>query len=192
MVIHRPQQHHSNHHQRQHLDYKGGSPKATPSRRKQCTGVVIVRSKILDFHPRERLCSQKQCLQQGHCHVQPIKAKPWVLTMEITTRYSRSIANKEVLKCCYPHLWRLLLQDMYHQARMNLYPVWTGTYPASQVQTTSCEVMFSSHQDHAFVNVWSSINRRHGILYIVKSWCRHACPMVSRKKELRSTPSEAD
>ncbi|EMS52527.1 hypothetical protein TRIUR3_33060 [Triticum urartu] len=47
------QQQHSNYHQRQHLDYKSDSSKATSSKRKQFTNVVIARSKILGFHPEE-------------------------------------------------------------------------------------------------------------------------------------------
>jgi hypothetical protein len=77
-------QQHSNHQQRHHPDRRIDSSKAMPSRRKQCINVVVARSKILDFHPGESLTSQK-CLQQGHCQVQPMKARPRAFTLEIAT-----------------------------------------------------------------------------------------------------------
>jgi hypothetical protein len=57
-VMKHSQQQHPNHHQRQHPDYKKDSLKMTPPIKKQCTSVVVARSKILCFHPEESRSSQ--------------------------------------------------------------------------------------------------------------------------------------
>jgi hypothetical protein len=57
-VMKHSQQQHPNHHLRQHQDRKRDSSKPTPPRRKQCSSVIVARSKILSFHLGESLSSQ--------------------------------------------------------------------------------------------------------------------------------------
>jgi hypothetical protein len=62
---------------RKYPNYKRDSPKAMPQRRKQYTSVVVVQSKILDFHPRESLISQNNAFSKDTTrYIQPTKVKP--------------------------------------------------------------------------------------------------------------------
>jgi hypothetical protein len=36
----------------------------------------------LRFSPWRKFSLSKQCLQQGHCQAQPIKAEPWIFTLK--------------------------------------------------------------------------------------------------------------
>jgi hypothetical protein len=65
VVMKHSQQQRSNHHRRQHLDCKRGSLNVTPPRRKQSTSVVVARSKILRFHPRESPSSQNNAFSKA-------------------------------------------------------------------------------------------------------------------------------
>jgi hypothetical protein len=55
----------------------------------------------LRFSPWRRFALSKQCLQQGHCQAQPIKARPWVFIMKAKTLYSACAAAPTCRCRCY-------------------------------------------------------------------------------------------
>jgi hypothetical protein len=70
----------ANHHQ--DSSSNPSTPKAMPPRRKQCTSAAIALINDHRFSPRRKSAPTKQCLQQGHCQAQPIKARPWAFTLQ--------------------------------------------------------------------------------------------------------------
>jgi hypothetical protein len=72
----------------------------------KCYRCLIVDLRFLSWRKSK---FPKQCLLQGHCQVQPMKARPWGFTLEIEAPYSRRTTKKAFQLCCHPRLPRLLL-----------------------------------------------------------------------------------
>jgi hypothetical protein len=92
--------------------------KSAASNNKTYTSVVVAQTKILSFHTGEIPEFTKQCLQQGHGWIQPIKARPWAFTLKLATLYSRSTFKNAVHMCCHP-LAKAVAANLQHPTHMS-------------------------------------------------------------------------
>ena len=173
-MLYHSQQKHSNHHQRQHPNYKRDSPKATPSRRKQSTSIVVARSKILGFHPGESRNSKTmpstKPLPGTTNEGQTLGFHP-----EIEARYSRSTTKDAVHLCCYPRLPRLLLLVAEHPDTQGTCVALSSSQPIASLPKAA-----SGCSRHVFLHLC----RFHGNLYEDMS---HG---TNKKTKLRASPKK--
>jgi hypothetical protein len=87
---------------------------------------IIYHTYIIGFHLGENPCSQN-----NHCQALPIKARPWVFTLQ----------DFELLMCDHPHFLIPLLQVMNHQASSSSPQ---RLKPPLQVLRNSASVSFSA------------------------------------------------
>ena len=76
-------------------DRSRSSPKVTLPRREQCTTIVIAQFKIVGYHRGENSNSPNNVFNKEniHGHVQPMKVRPKLFTMDIETRFSKRTAK---------------------------------------------------------------------------------------------------
>jgi hypothetical protein len=72
-------------HQKSNISKNNASKKGTVHRHRP---IIDLR-----FHPGEKSALTKQCIQQGNCQAQPIKARPWIFILQgRTLNFSCTVA----------------------------------------------------------------------------------------------------